>query len=135
MDEERLRSRAARVLGALGCDAAELSIWLCDDAAIRDLHRRYFGVDTPTNVISFAQRDGEFGELEPELLGDVVISLETASRDAADAVHSLDEEVAFLLIHGVLHLLGYDHEGDQAQRAPEMEEKEAELFRLVRDET
>ena len=115
----------------MGCEGAELSVLLCDDRAIRALHLRYFGEDTSTNVISFSQREGEFGEVEPELLGDVVISLETARRDAAEAGKPLDEEIAFLLIHGVLHLLGYDHEGEAADRAPEMEAKEAELFRLL----
>ncbi len=118
----------------MGCDDGELSVWLCGDEAIREVHRDYLGIDSPTNVISFAQRDGEFGEVEPEVLGDVVIGVETARRDAESVGGELDDEVAFLLIHGVLHLVGYDHEGDQAHRAPEMEAKEAELFALVRHE-
>jgi probable rRNA maturation factor len=131
IDEQRLQTRAASALDALGCKDAELSVLLCDDRAIRELHVRYFGQNTPTNVISFSQREGEFGEVEPELLGDVVISLETARRDAAETGKPLDEEIAFLLIHGILHLLGYDHEGEAADRAPEMEAKETELFRRV----
>lgn len=109
-------------------------MWLCRDDDIRGLHRQYFGDDTATNVISFAQRDGEFADVEPEVLGDVVISVDTAARDAAEAGEPLDDEVAFLLIHGILHLVGYDHEGDQAHRAPEMEARETELFRLALDE-
>lgn len=135
IDEERLRRRLAKVLGALGCDEdAELSVWLCDDTTIRDLHREYLGEDTPTNVISFAQREGEFGDLEQELLGDVVVSVDTARRDAEEEGGRLEDEVAYLCIHGVLHLLGYDHEGEQAARAPEMEAKETELYRLALDE-
>jgi probable rRNA maturation factor len=134
IDEERLRRRAAKALGALGCDAAELSVWLCDDAAMQDLHGRYLGDDTPTNVMSFAQREGEFGDLEPDVLGDVVISVDTAARDAAEAGMPLEDEVTFLLLHGILHLLGYDHEGDEADRAAEMEARESELYRLVLDE-
>jgi len=131
IDEEKLRRRAAKLLSALGCEEAELSVWLCDDAAIRDLHHRYLGQDTPTNVMSFAQREGEFADLEPDVLGDVVISVETARRDASGAGTALDDELAYLLIHGVLHLVGYDHEGDQAHRAAEMEVKESELFLLA----
>jgi len=134
IDEEALRRRLAKVLEAAGCADGELSVWLCDDPTIRDLHREYMGVDTPTNVISFAQREGEFGEVEPEVLGDVVVSVDTARRDAQEAGEGLEDEVLFLCIHGLLHLLGYDHEGDQAARAPEMEAKEAEFFRLARDE-
>jgi len=119
----------------LGCDEeTELSVWLCDDPTIQGLHREYLGDDTPTNVISFAQREGEFGDVEPEVLGDVVVSVDTARRDAEASGGQVGEEVAYLCIHGVLHLLGYDHEGDQAARAPEMEAKEAELYRLALDE-
>lgn len=106
-------------------------MWLCDDETIRDLHNRWFGIDEPTNVISFAQREGEFSDVEPEMLGDVVISFETAARDAVEGDKSLDDEVLFLLIHGILHLVGFDHEGENAHMAPEMEEKEEELFRLA----
>jgi probable rRNA maturation factor len=133
--EERLRRRLAKVLGALHCGDAELSVWLCDDPTIRDLHREYLGEDTPTNVISFAQREGEFGDVEPEVLGDVVVSVDTARRDAEEAGEALEDEVAYLCIHGILHLMGYDHEGAAAARAPEMEAREAELFRLALDET
>ncbi len=118
----------------MGCEDCELSLWLCDDAAIRELHREYLGKDCATNVISFAQREGEFADREPEILGDVVISVETARRDAGEEGQNPEDEVCFLLIHGILHLLGYDHEGEQAHRAPEMEAKETELFRLVHDE-
>lgn len=119
----------------MGCDGeVELSVWLCGDEAIRDLHRRYMGLDTPTNVMSFAQREGEFSDLEPEVLGDVVISVETAARDAEEAGSTLEDELTFLLLHGILHLLGYDHEGREAHRAAEMEAREVELFRLVTDE-
>jgi probable rRNA maturation factor len=134
IDEDRLRRRLAKVLVAAGCQDGELSVWLCDDPTIQGLHDEYMGVDTPTNVLSFAQRDGEFGEVEPEVLGDVVVSVDTARRDAEGVGENLDDEVLFLCVHGLLHLLGFDHEGDQAARAPEMEAKEIELFRLARDE-
>ena len=110
-------------------------MWLCDDATVADLHQRYMGIEGPTNVLSFAQHEGEFGDVEPDVLGDVAISLETARRDAAEVGHSLDREVTFLLIHGVLHLLGYDHEGAHGHRAAQMEAREDELFRMLVDET
>ncbi|NTU59678.1 MAG: rRNA maturation RNase YbeY [Deltaproteobacteria bacterium] len=136
LDDEVLAARAEKALAALGCgERCELSVWLCDDATIQDLHGRYLGSDTPTNVISFAQRDGDFADLEPDVLGDVVISVDTAARDAREAGSTLLAEVTFLLVHGILHLVGYDHEGEQAHRAPEMEEKEEELFRSVTHET
>ena len=119
-----------KALSALGCEEAEVSLWLCDDETIKGLHREYFDIDEPTNVISFAQREGEFPDIEPEMLGDVVISFETASRDAAEAGKALDDEVLFLAIHGILHLLGFDHEGDRAADAPEMEAREEEIYSL-----
>lgn len=134
MDETTLRNRARKILSALGCDEAELSVWLCTDESIRTLHRDYFQDDSPTNVISFAQREGEFADVAPEVLGDVVISVDTARRDAREAGVPLEDELTFLLIHGVLHLLGYDHEGDQLHRAAEMEAREAEIYRKVLDE-
>jgi probable rRNA maturation factor len=134
IDEEKVRQRALRALSALGCESEELSVWLCSDEAIRELHRTYLGKDTPTNVMSFAQREGEFAGLEPGLLGDVVVSVDTARRDAEEGGLTLEDEITFLLIHGILHLVGYDHEGDQAHRSAEMEAKETELFELVRRE-
>lgn len=119
----------------MGCKGAELSVLLCGDRLIRELHQKYFDQDTPTNVISFPQLEGEFPEVEPDVLGDVVISLETALRDASEAGQGLEDEVAYLLIHGILHLVGYDHEGCAQDRALEMEGKEAELFGLALDET
>ncbi|MDF1553435.1 MAG: rRNA maturation RNase YbeY [Deferrisomatales bacterium] len=135
LDEELLRRRTEKLLSALDCEHAELSLWLCSDATIAGLHQEYLGLEGPTNVLSFAQHDGEFGGVEPDLLGDVAVSLDTALRDAAVVGHGLDEEVAFLVVHGVLHLLGFDHEGEQADRAAEMEVKEDTLFRALLDET
>jgi len=116
----------------LGCEDAEVSIWICDDEAIAELHAHYFGIEGPTNVISFAQGEGEHSEVEPEMLGDVVISYETAMRDAPEAGNDLDDELAFLLIHGILHLVGYDHEGERASEAAQMEAREDELFGMIR---
>ncbi len=90
------------------------SVLLVDDAAIRDLNRTYRGVDTPTDVLAFPMREGRFGRLLPDLLGDVVISVETARRHAGAGV--LRAELALLLVHGILHLVGYDHHEPAARQ-------------------
>ncbi len=136
VDENRLRRRAERALELLGCsDRTELSVWLCSDDEIRRLHREFFDLDSPTNVISFPQREGEFEGVEPDLLGDVVISVDTAIREGGEAGLSPDDAVAYYLIHGLLHLLGYDHVGVPPEKAAEMESMHENLFERVIGET
>jgi probable rRNA maturation factor len=119
----------------LACpDGAELSVLIVDDEAIRVINRDYLQKDRPTNVISFSMREGEGGEIQPALLGDVVISAETAARDAAEAGLPFESELYFLLLHGILHLLGFDHERGSAEDALRMESKEEEVFALIRAE-
>jgi len=101
----RLRRRAARALRAAGAPGADLSIVLTDDAAIRSLNRKFRGVDRPTDVLSFSQREGE-APPHARLLGDIVISVQTAARRRK---RLLEDELFHLLVHGLLHLLGYDH--------------------------
>jgi probable rRNA maturation factor len=101
---------------------------------IRDINRDYLKKDRPTNVISFAMQEGEGGGVQPEVLGDVVISAETAARDAFDAQISFESELYFLLLHGILHLLGYDHERGTQADAERMEAKEREIFSLLHEE-
>ncbi|MBO8141428.1 MAG: rRNA maturation RNase YbeY [Firmicutes bacterium] len=101
---------------------AEVSVTFVDDSAIRELNRDYRGKDAATDVLSFPlwepddirliREDPRRFPERPLPLGDVVISLETAARQAEEYGHSLGREVAFLCVHGVLHLLGYDHEDD-----------------------
>ena len=94
----------------------EISVLLTDDAEMTALNSEYRGIDAPTDVLAFAMREGEdCSTMHPMLLGDIVISLETAARQAATAKHSLETEVAFLTVHGVLHLLGYEHETPQEE--------------------
>ncbi len=109
----------------------ELSVVIVDDEQIQEINRDYLQRDKPTNVISFAQQEGEGAGICPELLGDVVISADTAARDAAEAETTFFSEMCFLLIHGILHLLGYDHERGTEEQAAEMEAKERELFGLL----
>ncbi|RMF89271.1 MAG: rRNA maturation RNase YbeY [Nitrospinota bacterium] len=130
-DPNSVRRAARRLLTYLGLEESELSILLVDDATMATLNQTYRGKSGPTDVLSFALREGEFGEINPSLLGDIVISLETADRQAQAAGHSLQTEVRLLLIHGLLHLLGYDHERS-LQEAEEMREKETELLALFR---
>ena len=92
---------------------AELSVVITGDAAIRELNRAYRDTDAATDVLSFSQAEGEAFALpdgETPHLGDVIISLETARRQADEHGLALQDEVAHLLVHGILHLLGYDHE-------------------------
>jgi probable rRNA maturation factor len=115
-DRRRLRRRAARLLEALGCGDAELSVALADDPAIAALNERYRGKAGPTDVLSFSLLEGPHAARRGALLGDVVLGVEVAARQAARARRSLDDELARLLIHGVLHLLGHDHQ-QPAERA------------------
>jgi probable rRNA maturation factor len=107
---------------------------LVDDEGIRAINLNYLGKDRPTNVISFAMQEGEGEKVQPSLLGDVVISTETAGRDAAEAGLPFESELYFLLLHGILHLIGYDHERGTAEQAAHMENKEEEVFALIRAE-
>ncbi len=101
-----------------------------DDPGIRELNSNYRGKDKPTNVLSFPMQEGEFSDITPGLLGDVVISLDTAEQEADQAHISIDERMSQLLIHGILHLLGFDHEVDDSA-ADRMEEKSLELLQLI----
>jgi len=104
-----LERRAARMLAALQLPRADLSVLLCDDATIHALNRDYRKKDKPTDVLAFAMREGDYAELAGDMLGDVIISLDTAARQARDKKHPLERELTMLLAHGLLHLLGYDH--------------------------
>ena len=113
------------------CEEGELSLLLVDDSQIREFNRTYLKRDRSTNVISFAMREGEFSDINPQLLGDVILSVETAHRDAAAEGIDFMEEVEFLVIHGLLHLLGYEHENTTARKARRMKSRERELFCLL----
>lgn len=104
------------MLQALAQPAAELSILICDDATIHQLNRDHRGKDRPTDVLAFAMREGPALQGPSTLLGDVVISLPTALRQARARRRSLWDEVTLLLAHGLLHLLGFDHRDDREER-------------------
>ncbi|SHI78400.1 probable rRNA maturation factor [Malonomonas rubra DSM 5091] len=111
-----------------------MSILILDNDGIQEINRDYLERDRPTNVISFAMQEGEGSGLQPLLLGDVVISAERAASDAADAGVPFEHELSFLLLHGILHLLGYDHERGSEEEAEEMEAREREVFALLKNE-
>ena len=101
--------RAEAMLESLDLADAELSILLCDDGTIRKLNRRYRKKNKATDVLAFPMQESPGPAAQPGLLGDVVISLPTATRQAAEHDRPIIQEVTFLLAHGLLHLLGYDH--------------------------
>jgi len=125
---------AQRILSVSGCPDSELSVLIVDDAEIRIINRDYLGRDKPTNVISFAMQEGEGAGVQPGLLGDVVISADTAERDAVEAAVPFERELYFLLLHGILHLIGYDHERGTESEAVLMETREREIFALLAEE-
>ena len=121
---------ADRVLATLERDT-ELSVVLCDDAFMEGLNRQWRGVEAATDVLSFAQ---EAGPGEADILGDVVISTETAARQADSLGHSLETELAVLLVHGVLHLCGHDHEtADETQAMTAAEQRLMNALGMVSD--
>lgn len=127
-----LRRIAQKILSVSGFPDAELSILILDNAGIQEINRDYLQRDRPTNVISFAMQEGEGGGLQPLLLGDVVISAERAAADAVEADIPFEHELVFLLLHGILHLLGYDHERGTEDQARLMEAREREVFALLK---
>ena len=114
--QRRLRRRADRMAAAVGLAdpslsrSPEIGLILTDDAEIHALNRDYRKKDRPTDVLAFAMREGEASGLDPGLLGDVIISVETAARQKRR--RTLEDEVLFLWSHGLCHLLGYDHRTD-----------------------
>jgi probable rRNA maturation factor len=116
-----------------GPDEAEVSLLLVDNQRIHELNREYRGVDRPTDVLSFAlQEETEEepdAELEDDMLGDIVISVQRAREQAADYGHSFEREIIYLAVHGTLHLLGYDHEDDEDKK--EMRAKEEEVMAVL----
>jgi len=103
-----------------------------DDKEITAINNQYLHRNRPTNVISFPMREGDWTNIQPNLLGDIMISVETAMRDAQSENISLEDEILFLFIHGLLHLLGYNHENGIPQDAAQMKAKEKEIFEVVR---
>jgi probable rRNA maturation factor len=120
-----IRRALKQAAATLSTKTAELAIVLTDDAAMRRLNRNWRGVDAPTNVLSFATKNpGD--KLDEQLgshLGDIVLAYETVKREAHRAGKSFDHHLAHLVVHGFLHLLGYDHGNDAQARRMETTER------------
>ena len=127
VDCELLEIQGRNILFFLECENQELSVLLTDDKKIRELNKKYRGQDRATDVLSFPQTEGEENEPNYHLMGDVVISTVTAKRQASQHGLSLEEEIVLLLIHGILHLLGFNHERSE-EEAYHMKKKTRELF-------
>jgi probable rRNA maturation factor len=125
VDPRTVKRRAIRLLLAVDQRDAELSILLCDDATIHRLNRDYRKVDRPTDVLAFPLFDEHDPAETPRALGDVVISVETATRQASERCRKPIDEVTTLLIHGLLHLLGHDHQ--RARERAKMDSMTADL--------
>lgn len=126
-DPEPVRADAERALQVLGREADELSVVLCDDATMQPLNLEWRDIDAPTDVLSFPQ-DAD-ADAPVRMLGDIVISVDTAARQAAELGHGLDTELRVLLVHGLCHLLGHDHH-DDAQAATMRAEEQRLLAAL-----
>lgn len=124
-----IRRRASKMLAHLALEGVELSVALVNDAVIHELNRTYRRKDKPTDVLAFpmneqngagARKRGPRGPVDPSawhgLLGDVIVSIDTAARQAAERGRPLLDEITMLLGHGLLHLLGYDHKTDAEER-------------------
>jgi probable rRNA maturation factor len=133
VSEEWLERIARRVLEAEGVGDAELSVAVTDDDTLRSLNREYAEEDAVTDVLSFSQREGEEFAAPPDgvpPLGEVIIAYPQAARQAKERNEAPEAEVARLLVHGILHLLGYDHAQPEEERR--MRAREEELVRATR---
>jgi len=126
-----VKKHVLQIMVYLGCSEQELSVVFGSDRLLQELNRTYRHQDGPTNVLAFAQSPTYLGEPASSMLGDVIVSLSTAAREAHALNQSLEERVVYLLLHGLLHLLGYEHEGSAAQRR-RMEALEQEVLAYLR---
>jgi len=129
MDPGKIKMKLKRILKDLECHNAELSILITDDKHMAELNSRFLKRNGPTNVLAFPVKDDNPDEPETSMLGDIVISLDAAMRDAIKAGESLTKMIDRLLIHGLLHLLGYNHE--RSEEALKMEEETERLLTLI----
>ncbi|MEN6622649.1 MAG: rRNA maturation RNase YbeY [Smithella sp.] len=131
IDKRKIRSIILNLLKLLNCTDKEVSLSFVNDEAIQQLNRQYRGKDKPTDVLSFSLQEGEFGYINPDILGDIVISVDTAMADALKNDLSFEQEINFLIIHGLLHLLGYEHEKTTKEEKKKMQAKQRTLFSLL----
>lgn len=131
-NEETLRRLVDSVLQAtlqeLGFDKidSELSLVFTNDADIREINGKWRHIDKPTNVLSFPAFALQPGQEPGEILGDIVIARESVAREAAEEHKSFDDHLSHLVVHGLLHLMGYDHQNDE--EAEQMETLERKIL-------
>ncbi len=130
VDTGKLKTKIKKIFENLDCREKEISILVVNDARMRKLNSQYRDIDRTTDVLSFPQNEGEDCGPNPFLLGDVVISAETAKKQAREHRLSFEQELILLLIHGILHLLGYDHERSKKDEQ-RMRRKTRDLFQTV----
>ena len=129
---QQIRKTAQALLNDLDSPDSELSILITDDPEIAQLNLQYRNRKGPTNVLAFPMHEGDFSEVNPEMLGDVVISAETTAREGTELGFSFTQRFNFLLVHGILHLFGYDHEISDDE-AIKMDKKTEELYELIKE--
>jgi len=115
----------------LGCPDGELSISIVDDTAIAKLNKKYLNREGPTNVLAFPMREGDFSTINSDLLGDVVISIDTVKKEGDLAEITTKERFYQLLVHGILHLFGYDH--GEPEEALIMEKKSNNILGMLNE--
>jgi probable rRNA maturation factor len=130
LETRKVKRKLNKILKVMGCSEMELSVLFTDDREIATLNHRYLGRKGATDVLSFPMAGGAEPSPVTSMLGDVVISLETAFKEADEMGISVTEMVDRLLIHGILHLLGFDHE-TSAGDAEKMEREESRLLHLI----
>lgn len=132
INQRKIKKIIKKVLQHLKVDEeTEISVLFTDDKFIRSLNNKYRGIDKPTDVLSFSLQEGAIKSWEVEsdkLLGDIIISVETAQRQADKLNHIIQKELTVLLIHGLLHLTGYDHEKNKDYK--NVREKESEILKI-----
>jgi probable rRNA maturation factor len=122
--------KLARILKDSGCRDGELSLLFTDDKQIAELNYRFLKREGPTNVLAFPMRGNDHTGPDMPMLGDIVVSLDAAMRDAKRLGETLDKTLDRLLVHGLLHLLGYDHEKSE-EEARRMEEETERILLLM----
>ena len=130
INTRRIRTNLTKILRGLGCHKGELSLLLTDDKEIAELNYRFLKRKGPTNVLAFPMREKGSPEPETPMLGDIVISLDAALRDADTSGETLEETLDRLLVHGLLHLVGYDHEISK-EEGRRMDEETDRLLSLM----
>ena len=131
IDQRKIRSTILKILKILDCADKEISLSFVDDENIKQLNKQYLGKDKATNVLSFSLQEGEYGDINPQIMGDIIVSVETAQRDAIKENLTVTQELEFLIIHGILHLLGYNHENTTKKETNKMQQEEKDLFTAI----